>query len=79
MPVTSPKVSPMRTMLPSLKARVYVRIVPAMMFESAELEASDTRMPRKSEIHWNADDCEPGTYGKAPMKATASTSVRTSL
>ena len=39
-----------------------------MMFESAELEASDTRTPRNSEIHWNADDCEPGTYGKAPMK-----------
>ena len=69
----------MRTMLPSLKARVYVRIVPAMMFESAELEESDTRTPRKSEIHWNAGDREPGIYGKAPTKATASTSARTSL
>ena len=77
--VTSPNVSPMRTMSPTLKARVYVRIVPAMMFERAELEESETSRPRKSEIPWNAGVCEPGMYGKAPTKATASSSVRTSL
>ena len=77
--VTSPNVSPMRTTSPTLKARVYVRIVPAMMFESAVEEENETSRPRKSEIPWNAGVCEPGIYGKAPTKATASSNARTSL
>ncbi len=34
--------------------------MPAIMFEIAELDDSDTMRPRNSETPWNAGDEEPG-------------------
>ncbi len=57
---TSPSDSPIRTRSPILNALVYVRIAPAITFEIAELDDSETSRPRKIDTPWNAGDFDPG-------------------
>ena len=47
-----------------------------MMFDSAELEASDSRMPRNTETPVKAGELDAGRYGNATTTPSATSKTR---
>jgi hypothetical protein len=76
---TSPTVSAILTRSPTRNAQVYVRMVPATTFATADVDPKENRTPRKMEIPRKAGESEPGKYGKITTAVKASIRNRTIL